>query len=63
MQQPAPVPNPELTPHPEPHTKENTMAILDLQDMDMPKTVARGSSRSKHSCGGGGVSGLSLLLC
>jgi hypothetical protein len=39
------------------------MAILDLQDMDMPKTVARGSSRSKHSCGGGGVSGLSLLLC
>jgi hypothetical protein len=39
------------------------MAILDLQDMDMPKTVARGSSRSKKSCHGGGASALSLLLC
>jgi hypothetical protein len=40
------------------------MAILDLQDMQPPETASRGSSRSKHSrCGGGGGSGLSLLLC
>jgi Lanthionine-containing peptide SapB precursor RamS len=39
------------------------MAILDLQDMEMTEEVAYGSSRSKHSCGGGGGSRLSLLLC
>jgi Lanthionine-containing peptide SapB precursor RamS len=41
------------------------MAILDLQDMEMTEEVAYGSSRSKHSCGGGGggASRLSLLLC
>ncbi len=38
------------------------MSILDLQDMKVPETIARGSSRSKKSCGGGG-SNLSLLLC
>ncbi len=38
------------------------MAILDLQDMEMTEDVAYGSSRSKHSCGGGGSS-FSLLLC
>ena len=39
------------------------MAILDLQDMEMTEEVAYGSSRSKKSCGGGGASRLSLLLC
>ena len=38
------------------------MAILDLQDMEMTEDVAYGSSKSKHSCGGG-ASRLSLLLC
>lgn len=38
------------------------MSILDLQDMKIPETIAGRSSRSKHSCGGGG-SRLSLLLC
>jgi Lanthionine-containing peptide SapB precursor RamS len=38
------------------------MSILDLQDMKVPETAANKSSRSKHSCGGGG-SVLSLLLC
>ena len=43
------------------------MAILDLQDMQPPETVSRGSSRSKKHCGHGGGHGggsrLSLLLC
>lgn len=38
------------------------MAILDLQDMEVPETVARGSNKSNNRCGGGG-SNLSLLLC
>jgi len=42
------------------------MAILDLQGMNVPQTVARGSNRSNNRCGGGGGGGgsrLSLLLC
>jgi hypothetical protein len=39
------------------------MSILDLQGMKVPETAANKSSRSKHSCGGGGGSRLSLLLC
>ena len=39
------------------------MAILDLQDMQVPETVARGSNKSNNRCGGGGPSRLSLLLC
>ena len=42
------------------------MAILDLQDMEVPETVARGSNKSNNRCGnvgGGGPSNLSLLLC
>ncbi len=43
------------------------MSLLDLQGMEdeTPQTgpPAGGSSRSKHSCGGGGTSSLSLLLC
>lgn len=44
------------------------MAILDLQDMKVPETVARGSGKSNNRCGnvgggGGGPSRLSLFLC
>jgi hypothetical protein len=39
------------------------MSILDLQDMKVPETVAHSSKTSKKSCGGGGGSNLSLLLC
>ena len=48
------------------------MAILDLQDMEMPKAVANSSGKSNNRCGGGGGghggggdagSQLSLLLC
>jgi hypothetical protein len=40
------------------------MSILDLQDMKVTETVAGKSHKgSKKSCGGGGASGLSLLLC
>jgi len=40
------------------------MAILDLQDMKVPETVARASNKSNNRCGGGGGgSRLSLLLC
>jgi SapB morphogen precursor RamS len=40
------------------------MSILDLQDMKVPVTSANKSHKgSKRSCGGGGGSRLSLLLC
>ncbi|MGH2942563.1 MAG: SapB/AmfS family lanthipeptide [Solirubrobacteraceae bacterium] len=45
------------------------MAILDLQDMEAPKTISRGSTKKCDGKGGGhggglfGTSGLSLLLC
>lgn len=45
------------------------MAILDLQDMELPETVSRSSGRSNNRCtnvgggGGGGGSRYSLLLC
>ncbi len=45
------------------------MAILDLQDMEVPETIARGSNKSNNRCGnvggggGGGGSRFSLLLC
>ena len=49
------------------------MSILDLQDMQVPKTAERsgGSNKSNNRCGGGGGKGgggdagswLSLLLC
>jgi hypothetical protein len=44
------------------------MAILDLQDMEMPKAPAHSSGKSNNRCGGGGGgddagSVLSLLLC
>jgi hypothetical protein len=44
------------------------MAILDLQDMEMPETVAFGSNKSNNRCtgggnGGGGGSHLSVTLC
>ena len=40
------------------------MAILDLQDMEMPEsTVAFGSNKSNNRCGNGGPSRFSLLLC
>ncbi len=45
------------------------MSILDLQDMTVPQTVARGSNKSNNRCGnvgggrGGGPSRFSLLLC
>ena len=39
------------------------MSILDLQDMQIPETVAGRSSHSKRSKCGGGVSTLSLLIC
>ncbi len=40
------------------------LAILDLQDMEVPETIARGSNKSNNRCGGGGGgSRFSLLLC
>jgi hypothetical protein len=45
------------------------VAILDLQDMKVPETVARSSGKSNNRCGnvggggGGGGSRYSLLLC
>jgi hypothetical protein len=39
------------------------MSILDLQDMEVPETIARGSNKSNNRCGGGGGSRFSLLLC
>ena len=45
------------------------MAILDLQAMEVPETVARGSNKSNNRCGNvgggghGGGSRFSLLLC
>jgi hypothetical protein len=45
------------------------MAILDLQDMEVPETVAFGSNKSNNRCGGhgghghGGGSFLSVAFC
>ena len=45
------------------------MAILDLQDMEMPEKELFGSNKSNNRCGGGGNGGggggshLSVALC
>ncbi len=42
------------------------MALLDLQGMETPQGPrghSDGKSAASKHCGGGGISGLSLLLC
>jgi hypothetical protein len=41
------------------------MAILDLQGMEIPDSERErgGKSHGSKSCGGGGISGLSVALC